>query len=187
MRGSVVRRAAAGVLVALIAVACGSAASPAPSVTPSPTASPSPTAAATASPSPSPTAASTPTPEPTVDVAAAGDAYLAMASRLSTSITAAFDELAAREHPEAEYIQLNQDAADAYRTAIADLAAIEFPAEVTDEVDELVGVLDALAKEFEHTVADPSYDNVDAVDALQLEILPPSQVIREALGLPAAG
>ena len=174
-----------GVLLAVSIVGCsGSAAPPAAGSVAQPS-----TAATTVTPSasPSPTPAPTPTPEPTVDLKASGTAYLAMAANLKKTIDAVFKELGARSHKESEYIKLNQQAADAYRTAIKDLNAIPVPADVKDDVATLAGVLDKLAKEFEHTVADPSYDNVDATDALMQGIVEPSKAIRQALGLPPPG
>jgi hypothetical protein len=172
-------------LAAVIVAGCASGGAPAGAGTVAPPSAaapaPTPTAAPTASPSPSPT------PEPTIDLKASGIAYLAMSAKLKKTIDAVFKELGARSHKESEYIKLNQQAADAYRTAIADLNAIPVPDDVKDEVATLAGVFDKLAKEFEHTVSDPSYDNVDATDALMPEIVAPSTAIRAALGLPPPG
>jgi hypothetical protein len=145
----------------------------------------SPVGAASAAPTSTP--APTATPQPTVDVGASGVAYLAMSANLAKALTPIFDELAARSHKEAAYIKLNQEAADAYRTAIEELAAIEVPAGLEGDVAALSGVLDKLAKEFEHTVADPSYDNVKAVDALNIKLTEAAAAIRKALALPPPG
>jgi biopolymer transport protein ExbD len=177
----------ATIILAPALTGCGSAA-------PIASASVAPIAAATAgasaqaaSPIPTPTPAPTPSPSPSIDVKAAGVAYLAMASKLATTLTPIFDELAARSHNEAEYVKLNQDAATAYRTAIKDLAAIEVPAELESDVAALSAVLDKLAKEFEHTVADTSYDNVAAYEALNPKVGEAGAAIRKALGLPPSG
>jgi len=172
-------------VLAVIFAGCGSSGAPAAAGTVAPASAVAPAASPTGAPSASPTAS--PTPEPTIDLKASGTAYLAMSAKLKKTIDAVFKELGARSHKEAEYIKLNQQAADAYRTAIADLNAIAVPADVKDDVATLAGVFDKLAKEFEHTVADPSYDNVDATDALMPEIAAPSKAIRAALGLPPPG
>ncbi len=144
-------------------------------------------AAATPSPAATPTSAPTLILAPTVDLKASGDAYLAMSTKLATTLTPIFDELAFRSHNDAEYVKLNQDAATAYRTAIQELAAIEAPAEVQGDVSALSDVLDKLAKEFEHTVADTSYDNAPASEALNSKIRKSAAAIRKALGLPPPG
>ena len=167
-------------ILAVTLAGCGAGGAPvasAPIVTP----------AATASATATSTLAPTPTPAPTVDLKAAGTAYLAMSAKLSNTLTPIFDELAARAHNEVDYIELNQGAATAYRTAIMDLAAIEVPAEVQGAVSALSDVLDKLAKEFEHTVADTTYDNVAAYDALNPKVGEFGAAIRKALGLPPPG
>lgn len=181
MRG----RALSSVLVTIILAGCGGSGAPAAAATVAPPSVAAPTLTPTAAATPAPTPG--PTPAPTIDLKASGTAYLAMAAKLKKTLDAVFKELGARSHKESEYIKLNQQAADAYRTAIKDLNAIAVPPDVTDEVATIAGVFDKLAKEFEHTVADPSYDNVDATDALMPEIVAPSTAIRKALGLPPPG
>jgi hypothetical protein len=171
----------AGVLIAIAIAACGGNAAPAAGSIAPPSVEATISTPTTA---PTPTPTPSPTPAPTIDVKASGTAYLAMAAKLKKTLDAVFKELGARSHKESEYIKLNQQAADAYRAAITELNAIPVPDDVKDDVATLTGVLDKLAKEFEHTVADPSYDNVDATDALMPEIVAPSAAIRKALGLP---
>lgn len=171
------------VLAAVLAGCAGGAVPPA-SAAGAPSASPSASVAPSPSPTPTPTPPPTPTPAPTVDVKAAGVAYLAMAAKLVKTATPLFDELAARSHTEAEYVKLNQGLATAYRTALKDLEAIAVPADAVDDIAGLSDTLDKIAKEFEHTVADPSYDNVAAFDALNVKVGEAGAAIRKALGLP---
>jgi hypothetical protein len=174
-----------GVLVTVILAGCGGSGAPAAAATVAPPSVPAATSPPTVAPTTPPTPS--PTPAPTIDLKASGTAYLAMSAKLKKTIDAVFKELGARSHKESEYIKLNQQAADAYRTAIKDLNAIPMPPDIMDEVATLAKVFDKLAKEFEHTVADPSYDNVDATDALMPQIVAPSTAIRAALGLPPPG
>jgi hypothetical protein len=172
-------------VLAVVLAGCSGGGAPAAANTAAPPSVAAPASTPSAAPTASPTAS--PTPEPTIDLKASGTAYLAMSAKLKKTIDAVFKELGARSHKEAAYIKLNQQAADAYRTAITDLNAIPVPDDVKDDVATLAGVFDKLAKEFEHTVSDPSYDNVDATDALMPAILAPSKAIRAALGLPPPG
>lgn len=167
-------------ILAVMLAGCGGGGT---AVASAPIATPEPTASVTATSTPAPT----PTPAPTVDLKASGTAYLAMSSKLANTLAPIFDELAARSHNDAEYVELMRAAATGYRTAIADLAAIEVPGLVQGDVSALSDVLDKLAKEFEQTVADSSYDFGPGYEALNPKVGEFGAAIRKALGLPPPG
>ena len=140
MNGSVMRIAALVLAIVVVAACAGgtsATAEPIAEATSSVTAAPTPSA----TPVPTATLKPTPTPAPTPDLAAIGAEYLKFAAKFTAAQDPIFDEFAAREHNEEEYIALHQQIVDACDQGIADMQAIEFPADLTDEVAGMIAAL----------------------------------------------
>lgn len=170
----------AGTVVVVAGCSGGAAASAVAEVSPTtaPTATPPPTPTPAPSPSPSPT------PEPTPDLAAIGAAYLALADEFNEVVNPAFAELDAREHTEEEYIALHATIAGAFDAAAVKLDAIEFPADLQDEIDGIRAAWVVIRDAFDKVKEDPTYDAFTVLETKAEEYGALADVVRETLGLP---
>lgn len=183
MNGRIVRVAALTVGIVLVGGCAGGTAATAEPIAEA-------TIAATVAPTPAPTAIPTatpkptPTPEPTPDLALIGADYLRFAAKFTAAQDPIFDEFAAREHNEEEYIALHQQVVDAYDEAIADMQAIEFPADLADEVAGMSAALTDVRDAFESVTTDPSIDAFPVLEVKAAEYGKLADAVRKYLGLP---
>lgn len=183
MNGLMVRIAALVLAIIVVAACAGGAAAtaePIAEATTAVTAASTPSAASVPTATPKPT----PTPEPTPDLAAIAAAYLALSDRFNAAATPVFDEFAAREHSEEEYIALHQQVVDAYAQAITDLDAIDFPPDLRDEVVGIRAAWVEVRHAFEAVTKDTTFDASPIFDEKVSEYGKLANAVREYLGLP---